>query len=179
MTAVRAERVSAELDGDFVVFLIGARMNSLWKVHKWFPVFTAMPRMLAELATHAGAGLAACTASTSGSRMSWSCNIGAVSSICTATPPIALRPPAGLARLQPAVASNGDVGIWHETYLVRAGAYETVYNNMPPFGLGLAGHLVPAQGPRMSAKGRLGLPVRARLDLRGPIKRAPDSVEAI
>ena len=57
-----------------------------------------------------------------------------------------------------AVASNGDVGIWHETYLVRAGAYETVYNNMPPFGLGLAGRLVPARGPRMSAKGRLGMP---------------------
>ena len=49
MTVVRAERCSAELDGDFVVFLIGARINRVWKVHKWFPVFTAMPRMLAEL----------------------------------------------------------------------------------------------------------------------------------
>jgi hypothetical protein len=29
---------------------------------------------------------------------------------------------------------------------------------MPPHGLGLAGHLVPAQGRRMSAQGRLGLP---------------------
>lgn len=54
-----------------------------------------------------------------------------------------------------AVGSNGDVGIWHETYLVSAGQYENVYNNMPPFGMGLAGALVPAQGARMSAKGRL------------------------
>jgi hypothetical protein len=41
---------------------------------------------------------------------------------------------------------------------VPAGAYETVYNNMPPYGLGRAGHLVPAQGRRTSATGRLGLP---------------------
>ena len=34
-------------------------------------------------------------------------------------------------------------GIWHETYLVRAGEYEAVYGNMPPFGLGKAGRLIP------------------------------------
>ncbi len=34
-------------------------------------------------------------------------------------------------------------GIWHETYLVRAGEYEAIYGNMPPFGLGKAGRLVP------------------------------------
>ncbi len=34
-------------------------------------------------------------------------------------------------------------GIWHETYLVRAGEYEAIYGNMPPFGLGRAGRLVP------------------------------------
>ena len=35
-------------------------------------------------------------------------------------------------------------GIWHETYLVRAGEYEAIYANMPVFGLGSAGRLVPA-----------------------------------
>ena len=33
-------------------------------------------------------------------------------------------------------------GIWHETYLVRNGEYETIYGNMPPFGLGKAGNVV-------------------------------------
>ena len=33
------------------------------------------------------------------------------------------------------VGSNGDFGIWHETFLVKAGQYEAVYNNMPEFGL--------------------------------------------
>jgi hypothetical protein len=54
-----------------------------------------------------------------------------------------------------AVGSDGDVGIWHETYLVRAGDYENVYNNMPAYGLGRAGQLHEASGRRHSAKGRL------------------------
>ncbi len=53
------------------------------------------------------------------------------------------------------VGSNGDVGIWHETYAVSATAYESVYNNMPPFGLGKALGLVSASARRMSARGRL------------------------
>ena len=46
--------------------------------------------------------------------------------------------------------------IWHETYLVRAGDFEAVYNNMPVAGLGQAGRLIPAKGRKMSARGRLG-----------------------
>jgi hypothetical protein len=53
------------------------------------------------------------------------------------------------------IASNGDVGIWHETYLVKDGAHESVYNNMPLWGLAAAGVQVPAEGSRKSAKGRL------------------------
>jgi hypothetical protein len=49
MADVIPARMSAEVDGDFVVFVIGMRINKLWKVHKWLPVFLAMPRMLKEL----------------------------------------------------------------------------------------------------------------------------------
>jgi hypothetical protein len=34
-------------------------------------------------------------------------------------------------------------GIWHETFLIRDGEYETVYGNMPAKGLGKASKLVP------------------------------------
>jgi Domain of unknown function (DUF4188) len=57
MAKVRAERCTAEIDGDFVVFLIGMRINRFWKPHKWLPVATAMPRMLAELARAPDLGL--------------------------------------------------------------------------------------------------------------------------
>jgi hypothetical protein len=53
--------------------------------------------------------------------------------------------------------SNGDIGIWHETYLVKAEQYEAIYNNMPEFGLAKAGGWVPAAGKQKTAKGRLKL----------------------
>src|SRR6516225_2445411 len=43
------DRMSARMDGAFVIFLIGMRINRPWKVHRWLPVFLEMPRMLAEL----------------------------------------------------------------------------------------------------------------------------------
>jgi len=52
--------------------------------------------------------------------------------------------------------SREDVGIWHETYLVRAGEYEAIYSGMPPYGLGRVGTLVPASGRKESARDRLG-----------------------
>ena len=49
MAQVIEKRVTAEIEGDFVVFLIGMRINKVWKMWKWLPVFFAMPRMLREL----------------------------------------------------------------------------------------------------------------------------------
>jgi hypothetical protein len=42
------------------------------------------------------------------------------------------------------LGSNGDVGIWHETYV-----------NMPRYGLGLVGSVFPAKGSRATAAKRL------------------------
>ena len=53
------------------------------------------------------------------------------------------------------LGSNGDIGIWHETYLIQPGAYENVYNNMPPHGLGVAGALRDAVGARQEARQRV------------------------
>ena len=55
-----AERMTGELDGDFVVFLIGLRINKPWMVHKWLPVFLAMPRMIKELKANPELGFLGC-----------------------------------------------------------------------------------------------------------------------
>ena len=57
MGRVIPERMCAQIDGDFVVFIIGLRINKPWKIHKWLPVFLAMPRMLKELEKKPEAGL--------------------------------------------------------------------------------------------------------------------------
>ena len=56
MVKVAAKRLTATIEGDFVVFLIGMRINKPWKLHKWFPVFRAMPKMIRELEQHPGSG---------------------------------------------------------------------------------------------------------------------------
>jgi hypothetical protein len=50
---------------------------------------------------------------------------------------------------------RSDVGIWHETYLIKPGQYETVYSGMPPIGLGKVGTLVAASGKRELARSRM------------------------
>ena len=57
MAKVHPGRYTAELDGDFVVFVIGMRLNKLWKVHRWLPVFMAMGPMLRELSRRPDKGL--------------------------------------------------------------------------------------------------------------------------
>jgi hypothetical protein len=52
---------------------------------------------------------------------------------------------------------SGDVGIWHETYKVRAGEYECVYVNMPRLGLAAAGEHVPIGSTGQSATKRIGV----------------------
>jgi Domain of unknown function (DUF4188) len=49
MASIIDRRVTAHISGDFVVFLIGMRINRLWKPHKWLRNLRAMPTMLKEL----------------------------------------------------------------------------------------------------------------------------------
>jgi hypothetical protein len=151
-------RVTAEVEGDFVVFLIGMRINRFWKPWKWAPTMAAMPRMLRELEQRPEAGC-----------------LGARSLLAGPRAPVVIQYWRSFEHLEayarsrdaahwPAwvafnrrVGSSGDVGIWHETYLVPAGRYECVYNNMPPTGLGAATKLVPAAGRKAAAAGRAGV----------------------
>ena len=54
------------------------------------------------------------------------------------------------------VGTNGDVGIWHETYEVKKGSYENIYANMPPFLLGKVGKLEKVGTSNNSARKRKG-----------------------
>ena len=151
-----ARRMTAELHGDFVLFLIGMRFNRLWKVHKWLPVVRSMPRMIRELAENPDSGFLGSETwfgRTTIMVQYWR-SFDQLESYAKDKSAEHLPTWAAFNRK---VASNGDVGIWHETYLVREAAYECVYNNMPRFGLAKAGDHIPATGKKESAMGRLGL----------------------
>ena len=53
--------------------------------------------------------------------------------------------------------ARGDVGIWHETYKMRAGEYESIYSGMSPHGLGKAADRAAVTEASDSARQRLEL----------------------
>jgi hypothetical protein len=147
-------RFTASLEGDFVVFLIGMRINQPLLVHKWLPVATSMPRMLKELYSRPGLGFLHAEAWFGRTIIFLQYWRSMEQLLAYATNKEAEHLPAWKA-FNRSVGSNGTVGIWHETYAVSAGSYESIYVNMPPFGLGKAGVLQAAEGSRQSAEQRL------------------------
>jgi hypothetical protein len=153
MAKVIPQRMAAEIEGDFVVFLIGMRINKPWKLHKWLPVFLAMRPMLKELSQQPDAGF---LGSMSAGLMVVQYWRSFAHLEAYARSHDRLHWPAWVAFNKRTAKSRGDVGIWHETYLVRAGEYEAIYSGMPPIGLGEVGSLAPASGRKETARGRVG-----------------------
>ncbi|MFG6490551.1 DUF4188 domain-containing protein [Roseateles sp. BYS78W] len=152
---IRRDRVTANLEGDFVVFLIGMRINKPWKVHKWLPVASAMPKMLKELYRQPELGFIHAESWFGRTLIMVQYWRSMDQLLAYAKDREAQHLPAWQA-FNKAVGTDGTVGIWHETYAVSPGRYENVYVNMPPFGLGRAGSLRLASGGLQSAAGRLG-----------------------
>jgi hypothetical protein len=142
-----------QIDGDFVVFLIGIRINKPWKIHKWLPVFRAMPRMLKELASQPDSGFLGAESHGFMLVQYWR-SFEQLERYSRR--PDAQHWPAWVAFNKRMGRSRGDVGIWHETYRISAGQYEAIYSGMPARGLGKVGRLVPARERFESARGRLG-----------------------
>ncbi|MCP8940907.1 DUF4188 domain-containing protein [Alsobacter sp. SYSU M60028] len=157
MSEIIAERMAAEIDGDFVVFLIGMRVNKLWKLGQWMPTARAMGVMLNELYARPSEE----TGFLGHQRLSlfnmaqyWR-DFDSLEAYARSKD--AAHWPAWVEFNRKMKNARGDVGIWHETYKVRAGEYEAIYSGMPKTGLGKVSSLTPATGPREAARQRLRL----------------------
>lgn len=157
MRQIEAGRRAAKIDGDFVVFLIGARINRFRSIGAWLPVVRAMPRMLAELAQRPELGLLHVWRAIVSPReillVQYWRSYEHLHAYARARESEHLPAWAHYNRV---IKGNPAVGIWHETYLVAAGQYEAIYGNMPRYGLANAGELVDAVGQQGSSLGRLG-----------------------
>ena len=151
---IHRKRLTAHLEGDFVVFLIGMRINKPMNVHKWWPVAAAMPRMLKELYRQPELGFIHAEAWFSRTVILLQYWRSMEQLLAYAKNKDGQHLPAWRAFNQ-SIGTDGTVGIWHETYAASLGSYESVYVNMPPFGLGKAGSLREAVGDRQSAADRL------------------------
>lgn len=142
MAELRSGRWTAEIDGDFVVFIIGARLE--WR----HPVRSlgdlggrrGMRHMLGYLLAHPEKGLLHHESFGVTTSVQYWRSFAALEAFANdGTDPHL----AAWRRYWRRVARSGRSGIWHETYLVRAGEYEAIYGNMPLMGLAAAGRAVP------------------------------------
>jgi len=148
------ERITARMDGEFAVFLIGMRINRPLAVRKWWPVASAMPKMLRELYKNPELGLLHHEFWFSRTTILIQYWRSSEALLAYAKSRDSAHLPAWQA-FNRAIGTDGSVGIWHETYLAKPGTYENIYINMPAFGLGKAGQLVPANHGLQSAEGRI------------------------
>jgi hypothetical protein len=164
---LRKGRWVATYEGDLIVFLIGMRINRPWKPKQWWPVVTAMPRMLKWLDEHPQAGLLhyeqALRGPLSPMVVQYWRSFEELERFARSPDAPHLE---AWKRFNATVRDSGDVGIWHETYRVAGGASESIFGNMPPSGLGVAGELTPVGSTAATAARRIG----ARPDDTAPIE---------
>jgi hypothetical protein len=129
-------RFTAQLEPPFVVFLIGARLNSLRDVAKLVPVNRAMSAMQRELLEQPEFGclhIDNWVGRTTISVQYWRSydQLEAYARNTNAEHLPAWRD------FNRRVRDGGAIGVWHETYHVAA--HEAIYVNMPRSGLAQAG----------------------------------------
>lgn len=152
MTIIQ-RRVTAHIEGDFVVFLIGARINKPWKVKELIWFLPQMQRMIKELEARPESGFMGYEPHGIATLCQYWRSLDQLMAYARAKDSVHF--PAWV-EFNKRIGSRGDIGIWHETYCVRANEYECVYNNMPAYGLARVASLVDASGKRQTARGRLG-----------------------
>jgi hypothetical protein len=153
---IRPGRFTAQFEGPVTVFVIGLRINRLWRFDKWVPVAKAMGPMIAELSRNPDSGFLGAEPMLRGLRtvvmLQYWRDFDSLETY--ARDRDQSHWPSWTA-FNKAVGNDGTVGIFHETYVVEPHHQETIYANMPAFGLGKIAGIRPATGSRQAARTRM------------------------
>jgi hypothetical protein len=135
-------RFTTENPEDIVVFIIGMRLNNRLAVRKWYPVFSSMPPMIKELYTNKEElgflGMESYFGLRTTTLIQYWRSMDDLLSYAKNEKHLA-----AWKKFNVKMKNNDAVGFYHETYHVPMGNYESVYVNMPLFGLGEATKHVP------------------------------------
>jgi hypothetical protein len=150
------ERTMANVKEPLVLFLIGMRINTFWRVWEWLPAFLAMGPMIAELYKNPELGFLSARTEIAGRTITvieyWK-SFEALEAYASNSE--RKHRPAWTAFYQRSTRGTGAVGIFHETYVVRPGDVESLYVDMPvDFGLGGAVGSGPVGSHTESARQR-------------------------
>jgi hypothetical protein len=130
---IETQRVTATHRDKVVIFMIGMRVNKWWAIHKWLPVFMAMPAMIKELYQHKEHGCLSMEnffgLRTTYLLQYWRSEEELFAYAKGQTHLKAWK------NFNKRCRNNSAVGIYHETYVVAPEKMESLYVNMPKFGL--------------------------------------------
>jgi len=149
-------RFAADHSDSIVVFLIGMRINRFLRPDKWMPAARAMPVMLAELRADPASGFLGAEMLYGLPRLLITLQYWRDFESLDAYAHARDRAhwPAWTA-FKKAAGDDRAVGLFHETYRVEAGRIDTVYSDMPRYGLGAISGLVSAIAPRQETRERM------------------------
>lgn len=129
-------RFTTENEKELVIFVIGMRINRFRSIRKWLPVLLAMPPMIKELSIRKDLGCLHLQSyvqlPTTMMIQYWESEEQLLAYAKGDKHTKAWKTFNKRAKENPAV------GIYHETYIIPAKSYESIYVNMPVFGLGKA-----------------------------------------
>ena len=137
-----AGRQTAEIDGDFVVFIIGAGISPLHPIRSMRDLggMRGMMYMLKHLSTKPDKGLLHYEMPNPFYIVQYWRSFDHLEAFARDEDDPHSK---AWRKYWKRVGKDNRSPIWHETYLVRAGEYEAIYANCKPRGLALAGQLVP------------------------------------
>jgi hypothetical protein len=134
--------LSSSPDGT-VVFLIGMRVNRMWKIHRWLPTFLAMVPMLIGLKKYDDRGLLAVHTwfgRTTILLQYWR----SMDELLAYSREVEAEHVPGWRAFNRRIGNTGDVGVFHEAYVSHPDEMHVIYRNMPRFGMAKATEHVPA-----------------------------------
>jgi hypothetical protein len=154
MSKIRQGRWTARTDQEFVVFIIGMRINRWWMIHRWLPLIRAMGGMIRELSLRPELGFM-------GGKTWFGRTIvliqywNSFDDLESYAKARDLSHVPAWADFNRRIGNDGTVGIYHETYRIAPGQYENVFVNMPPTLLGSCAPLTEARKQHATARGRM------------------------
>jgi hypothetical protein len=153
MTEINKGRYTAKADGDFVLFIIGMRINKIFSFSKWIPVFKAMGPMIRELYQNPQLGFLHTEILFSWRRITliqyWRSFEQLEAYAHGKTHLEAWKD------FNKKIGNDGSVGIYHESYKIVKNGAEAIYNNMPRIGLAKAYSIAPVTKGTDSARERM------------------------
>jgi hypothetical protein len=140
------KRLAAEMDGEFVVYINGMRLNKLRAIHKYLIAGRKLAAMFDRLEADPDSGFLGYEPAIRGLRSGAAIQYWRSLEDLRAFAQDSDDHHVGAWKWANESIRKGEIGFWAELYVIGDENYETFYRDVPPIGLGQIADLVPMEG---------------------------------